>query len=215
MGMAGQARPCRGQDRATANSFYRLALILMPTGRVPVADGTSRCWSRVGALLAFTVDDAYRHHVMRAALARRRGTKPGDTVTASPIQDYENAVASAKKALGKEGALPKPRVDPLKVIDEAEKSLAGFNKNRAEMEKTTIDVVAAAAKVKAAAKQYGDMVDGDDFGLDAKDPKNKKIIAEVTKTMLDGLKGIEDQTDWRTDTLDKLDKVLKDLRRLK
>jgi hypothetical protein len=42
------------------------------------------------------------------------------------------------------------------------------------MEKTVVDVETGVAKIKAAAKQYGDMIDGDDFGLDDKDPKNKK-----------------------------------------
>jgi len=52
------------------------------------------------------------------------------------------------------------------------------------------------------------MIDGNDFGLDAEDPKNKKIIAEATKIMLDGLKEIQDNMDEWTSRMDKLDKML-------
>jgi len=41
------------------------------------------------------------------------------------------------------------------------------------------------------------------------------MIAEVTKSRLDALQGIEDHADWWTGTMDKLDKVLTDLARLK
>ena len=82
------------------------------------------------------------------------------------------------------------------------------------MEKTVVNVEAAVAKIKGAAKQYGDLVDGNDFGLDDKDPKDKKLIAAVTKTMLDALQGVEDVMDTWTDWMDKLDKVLTDPSRL-
>jgi hypothetical protein len=132
----------------------------------------------------------------------------------SPYKLYNDAVADANKALGKEGKLPKPRVDVLKSLDEGNKTLTALNKQRQEMEKTVVEVEAAVAKIKGAAKQYGDIVDGDDFGLDAKDPKNKKLIASVTKTMLDALQGVEDNMDTWSDWMDKLDKVLTDLSRL-
>ena len=132
----------------------------------------------------------------------------------SPYKLYNDALAEANKALGKEGKLPKPRVDLLKTLDEGNTALGALNKQRSEIEKTVVNVETAVAKIKAAAKQYGDLVDGDDFGLDDKDPKNKKLIAAVTKTMLDALQGVEDVMDTWTDWMDKLDKVLTDLRRL-
>jgi hypothetical protein len=132
----------------------------------------------------------------------------------SPIKLYTDALASANKSLGKEGKLPKPRVDLLKTLDEGIKTLTGLNKQRGEMEKTIVDVEAIVAKIKGAAKQYGDIIGGDDFGLDDKDPKNKKLIAEVTKTMLDALQGVEDNMDMWAGWMDKLDKVLTDLSRL-
>ncbi|HLB99550.1 MAG TPA: hypothetical protein VJK90_17895 [Acetobacteraceae bacterium] len=132
----------------------------------------------------------------------------------SPYKLYNDALAAANKALGKDGQLPKPRVDLLKTLDEGNKTLAGLSKQRQEMEKTVVDVEAAVAKIKGAAKQYGDLVDGNDFGLDEKDPKNKKLIASVTKTMLDALQGVEDNMDIWSGWMDKLDKVLTDLSRL-
>jgi hypothetical protein len=131
-----------------------------------------------------------------------------------PVKLYNDAVADATKSLGKEGKLPKPRVDLAKVLEEGVKTATGLSKQRKEMEKTIVDVETAVAKIKAAAKQYGDIVDGDDFGLDAKDPKNKKLIAQVTKTMLDALQGVEDNMDIWSGWMDKLDKVLTDLSRL-
>ena len=131
-----------------------------------------------------------------------------------PYKLYNDAITEANKALGKEGKLPKPRVDLLKTLDEGNTALGALNKQRSEMEKTVVNVETAVAKIKAAAKQYGDLVDGDDFGLDDKDPKNKKLIAAVTKTMLDALQGVEDVMDTWTDWMDKLDKVLTDLSRL-
>jgi len=124
---------------------------------------------------------------------------------------YNDAVTSAKKVLGKEGDLPKPRVDFPKICDEANKTAAGLNKGRAELEKLLIDVDADLAKIKAAAKQYANMVDGNNFGLDAKDPKNKKIITEATKIMVDAMKEIQDNMDEWTSRMDKLDKVLENL----
>jgi len=132
----------------------------------------------------------------------------------SPVKLYSDAVTSANKTLGKDGKLPKPRVDLLKTLDEGIKTLNGLNKQREGMEKTIVDVEAAIAKIKGAAKQYGDLVGGDDFGLDAKDPKNKKLIAEVSKTMLAALQGVEDIMDTWSGWMDKLDKVLTDLSRL-
>jgi len=131
---------------------------------------------------------------------------------------FNDAVTSAKKSLGKEGELPKQRVNLAQTIDELNKVHDVFDKQRGDLEKTIVDAETGAAKLKAVAKQYSDVIDGNDFGLDAKDPKNKKIIAEVTKTMLDALQGIEDFADEasdRLDKLDKLDKVLTNLSRLK
>ena len=62
--------------------------------------------------------------------------------------------------MGKDGELPKPRIDLLKTIDDAIKTVDDFNKNRADMEKTVVDIETAMAKLQAVAKQYGDTIDG-------------------------------------------------------
>ena len=80
----------------------------------------------------------------------------------------------------------------LKTIDDAIKTVDDFNKNRADMEKTVVDIETAMAKLQAVAKQYGDTIDGNAFGLDPKEAKQKKIITDVTKTTLDGLQVSED-----------------------
>ena len=62
------------------------------------------------------------------------------------------------------------------------------------METTVVDIDAAMAKLKAVAKQYSDMIDGNHFDIDPEYAKQKKIIIDVTKTMLDGLQVSEDST---------------------
>ena len=130
------------------------------------------------------------------------------------FKPYVDAIAYANKTLGSDGKLPKQRVDLLKVFDDGTKTVLALNKQREEMEKQIVEVETGLAKIKGAAKQYGDLIDGDNFGLDAKDPKNKKIIADVSKKILDALGDIENTMDEWTGMMDKLDKVLTDLHRL-
>jgi hypothetical protein len=59
------------------------------------------------------------------------------------------------------------------------------------------------------------MIDGSDFGLDPKDAKQNKIIADVTKTMRDATSAAEDIADNCTDAMDRMDKVLTHLCRRK
>jgi hypothetical protein len=132
----------------------------------------------------------------------------------SPIKVYNDAVAAAKKALGKDGTLTKPRVDVGKVADDLMKAKSTFDKARADVETQLVGFETALAKLKAAAKQYSNLVDGDNFDLDAKDAKNKKTITDVTKILVDAMSQIEQDADTVTDRLDKLDKVMTDMRRL-
>jgi hypothetical protein len=173
------------------------------------------CDRRAGAILPAQVGHAYcGHHRIASRTAAMRDNQTRGRGMDSLVKLYTDALASANKSLGKEGKLPKPRVDLLKTFDAGITTVTGLNKQRGEMEKTIVDVEASVAKIKGAVKQYGDMIDGDDFGLDVKDPKNKKLIAEVTKTMLDALQGVEDKMDTYAGWMDKLDKVLTDLHRL-
>jgi hypothetical protein len=132
----------------------------------------------------------------------------------SPVKVYNDAVAAAKKALGNDGTLTKPRVDVGKVADEVIKAKAAFDKARVDVETQLVGFETALGKLKTVAKQYGDLVDGDNFKLDAKDAKNKKTITDVTKILLDAMSQIKQDADTVTDRLDKLDKVMTDMRRL-
>ena len=129
----------------------------------------------------------------------------------NPVGDYNAGVAAAKNALGKDGHLPKPRVDVLKELEHAGKAMDKLNAMRAEMQKVTVEISGELAKVKAAAKLYADMIGNDKFGLDPKDAKQKKTIDEASKAMLDGLGAVEKDMDWFTDHLDRLDKILVNL----
>jgi hypothetical protein len=130
------------------------------------------------------------------------------------VKLYNDALADAKKQLGKDGELPKPRVDLMKTMEESAKLLDGFHDAKDALEKRIPDLEASFTKVKAAAKQYGNLVDGSAFGLDPKDAKQKKIIADVAKTILDALGEIEDQIDVGAGRLDKLDRILANTARL-
>ena len=129
----------------------------------------------------------------------------------NPVKDYHAGLAAAKKALGKDGHLPKPRVDVEKELEHATKVMDKLFAQRVEMQKVTVEVSGELAKVKAAAKLYGDMIGNDNFGLNPKDAKQKKVIDEAAKAMLDALGAVEKDMDWFTDHLDRLDKILVNL----
>jgi hypothetical protein len=62
------------------------------------------------------------------------------------------------------------------------------------MQKFTAEIdhlVTASMDLEAVADQYVRVIKASDFGLDDKDPKNKKIIADVTTIMLDALKDVQ------------------------
>jgi len=127
---------------------------------------------------------------------------------------YTKAVSLAEKTLSKAGAPgkpavpPKPRLDPEQAIVEASKAFAAAVKAMDEFTKLSDDLEAANAKLKQAAKQYAGVIKDDDFNLGDKDPKNKKIIADVQKIMLDALKGLEDLAGESDDLLDDIDKAV-------
>jgi len=128
---------------------------------------------------------------------------------------WEDAKVEAKKLLGKEGKVPKLRVDPSSLAPELNRIWDAFNKARSEVEAKLLDLQDGYSKAKNAAKQCGDVIDGDDFGLNQDDPKDKKRIAEVTKVLLDGLSDIEGVCDSYVSELGKLDTLISNLRKLK
>jgi transcription initiation factor IIF auxiliary subunit len=122
--------------------------------------------------------------------------------------------AGALKLLGKKGKLPKPRVDLDTVLAAEEKAWTTLTKAREEMEKQIVEYETSIDKVKNAAKQYADIIDGDDFGLDKNSPDDKKTIAQVQKLLDEKLQHTVENVDKMKDRLDKLDKFLTDFSRL-
>jgi hypothetical protein len=128
---------------------------------------------------------------------------------------WSDALAAAHKILGKDGKLPKARVDPASMYPIVEKAWAPFNKAREGIEKALLDLENAFSQSKNTFKQYGDLVDGQDFGLKEDDPKDKKRIADVTGIILKALGTLEDQCDQQIDTLSKLDSLVANLQKVK
>jgi hypothetical protein len=131
------------------------------------------------------------------------------------MSDWSDALAAANKVLGKDGKLPKPRVDPASMYPLVSKAWEPFDKNREALEKNLLDLQNAFSQAKNTFKQYADMVDGANFGLKEDDADDKKRIDTVTDLILKALKSLEDKSDSQIETLSKLDRFIIDLRRLK
>ena len=121
---------------------------------------------------------------------------------------WTDAVAAAKKDLGKDGSLPKPRLDIVKALEDLEDAGNALQKKQDELESAIDALEAASSKVTTAVKAYRNMVDGDDFDLDDSDPKSKKIIASVTKDLLKTLGDGAQVAKSYDDLADDIDKFL-------
>jgi Zn-dependent M32 family carboxypeptidase len=124
------------------------------------------------------------------------------------------AIDAAKKILPKEAKFPKPRTDLAKVYGEVAKPKADFTKARQALEATIEDFENAADKVTNALNAYADILDGSDFGLDKKDPKQKKQIDDAQAIIKKGFADSMVETDWWKTTLGKLDKLVADLQKV-
>ena len=127
---------------------------------------------------------------------------------------WSDAVSAAQKALGKEGKLPKPRVDPASMYPLVTKAWEAFDKSRESLEKSLLDLENAFTQAKNTFKQYADMVDGNNFGLDEDDAEAKKKIDAASQILLKALTTLQDASDTKVDQLNKLDRLVTDLRRL-
>jgi hypothetical protein len=131
------------------------------------------------------------------------------------MSTWSDAVSAAQKALGKDGKLPKPRVDPASMYPIVIKAMDAFNKSREGLEKTLLDYENAFSQSKNTFKQYADMVDGADFGLNEDDEECKKKMAAASAILLKALKEMQEGCDKNIDNLSKLDRFVTDLQRLK
>ncbi len=127
---------------------------------------------------------------------------------------WKDAVAAAQKNLGSGGKLPKPSVDPSALEANLYKARDAYDGSRADLEKKILAFQNALSQAKNNFKQYGDMVDGNNFGLDEADPEQKKRIAATTKSLLDWIKGTQTAIDKHIEALDKLDRAVTDTKRL-
>jgi len=126
---------------------------------------------------------------------------------------WRDTLAAAQKIIGKDGKLPRPAVDPGTTFPVVNKGFEAFDVSRSDLEKKLVGLEDALSKAKHALQQYYDMVDGEDFGLDTKDPEDKKKIDAAVKLLLGFMKEQQTNADVHLDRLSKLDRVLVDLRR--
>ena len=129
------------------------------------------------------------------------------------MSDFEFETA-AKKLLGNSAKMPKPRVDPRTAIAAANKTVEAFKKSIDGLEKAILDIENGYGAYKNSLKQYSDIVDGADFGLDEKKPDDKKKIEAARGIMEKGLQARIDEADGFLDMLGKLDQVITNLHRL-
>lgn len=129
------------------------------------------------------------------------------------MSDFEFETA-AKKILGNSAKMPKPRVDPRTAIAAANKTVDAFKKNISDLEKAILDIENGYGAYKNSLKQYSDIVDGADFGLDEDKPEDKKKIEAAREVMEKGLQERIHKVDGFLDMLGKLDQVITNLHRL-
>lgn len=89
-----------------------------------------------------------------------------------------------------------------------------FDQKRDEFERVTDDLEDRASKLRAAIKAARNQIDKGSFGLNQKDPKNKKIIAQVAKDLSEALDYLDLIAKSLEDAGDKLNRAVKDSKRL-
>jgi hypothetical protein len=124
------------------------------------------------------------------------------------IDLYNKARADAQKNLGKDGRLPKDDGN-------LKKDIAEFNRCSIETIKAKelagtrlIAWKKAIDAVNESAQAYKDDVEGSNFSLDAKDPKQNKQIADAQKVLLDALKFYQTAAEAALKTAEAVYKVL-------
>jgi hypothetical protein len=126
-------------------------------------------------------------------------------------QGWADAKSKAQKVLGKDGKLPKPRVDIEGAMDAAGKLVVEVDKARDVLATKIGAATEGFAKVTNAAKLYDNMIGGSDFGLDPKKPDDKKQITAAQTILSDQLDEIRKLGDQFTKILNDLDKSLESI----
>ena len=121
---------------------------------------------------------------------------------------YDAAKAAALKALGKDAKLPTPPSAIKTAADQDSKAYDAFDKSRKELEAKVLALQNADSSWKNALKQYGEMLQENDFGLDANDKDDAKKIEAAQKAFADWNDGAIAVLDGNLKNLDELDKHL-------
>ncbi len=126
---------------------------------------------------------------------------------------WKDIAANAQKIIGK-GKLPRASADLSAIEAKFNKARADYATSKAELEKTALALQNAFTEAINAYGQYDDVVDGEDFGLDAASPEGKKAIPAATKLIRDWLKASDSSLSSFVEELKKLNRILVDIRRL-
>jgi chromosome segregation ATPase len=121
---------------------------------------------------------------------------------------WSDAVTKAKTKLGKKAKIPEPNTDPLELIAAANKALDDLNKSREAVTKQIEAYKDSLDEIKNGLTSYKAKIAKADFGLNAKDPDDKKKLDQARKTLSDGVDGILDKCKSGHDGVDDLDKEL-------
>jgi hypothetical protein len=124
---------------------------------------------------------------------------------------YEAAKAAALKVLGKDAKIP-PVTSALKTAgDQVGKAYDAFKKSRTDLEAKVLALQNADSSAKNALKQYGEMLQVADFGLDEDDKEVAKNIEQAQKILSAWADANFDIMDKNIKNLDELDKHLMDI----
>jgi hypothetical protein len=120
-------------------------------------------------------------------------------------KNWNEVAAAVMKILGNKGKIPEHGMgkqvdDHSKAHDEFNKAVSGFEDLILAVQKTTLAFTNAV-------KQYRDRLAKSDFGLDGKNPDEKKKIAQARGVMIAYIELLMSQADTSTKGLDELGKL--------
>ncbi len=110
-------------------------------------------------------------------------------------EDYSylaKALSDAKKTLGKGHDVPKDRGNIKKDIDTFNNAADGCRDAKGDLLAALLAWKKCVGAIDDDVQAYQDLIDGTDFGLDAKNADDKKKIDGAQKVFDDGLKGYLD-----------------------
>ncbi len=122
--------------------------------------------------------------------------------------NWDGADKEAMKVLGEKAKLPKwpTAIDKAKAGED--KTFDEFDKTRQDLKKKLVAEQDSVEKLKDALSQFQDEIEGNNFGLDAKNKDDKKKIDDARKILSGKLKEYMDTRDDDFKNLKELDKHL-------